>query len=781
MKSINNLRTGVRIFGGFMLSALLVIALPVIGYLNLRSLDANVASLHKDDMLPIEQLGMVNARLYQMRGDIHRFVFVPESRSQMEQSLADDGAEIEQQMQLYRSQQGLTPDESAELAKFDQAWPDYKRALADVMAEAKAGNQAGAEQLLADSSPAVTAGTKLRGALGNLVTMNEQAGELTVAQSAGVYRQSTVFLLVVGLLGVLLAMATSVVITNSFVRPLKMIVQAAERLSRGDAELNGLDLAERTRIKARKDEMGELGRAFASLVAYFQEMAAAAQRLAEGDLTTEVRPKGEADVLGHASVRMVEGLRRVVGQVAESAEALGGAAGQLASAAEQSGEATSQIALTIQQVAKGTTQQAESVTNTAHSVAETKQAINGVAKGAQEQAESVAQASTLMAQLSEAVDGLQQAASAQAQGVGQASAAVGSLATALQQVSTMTDQVGAVSQQAARSAGDGLSLVTQAVDGIQKVQAAAELLADRVRDLGQQSTQIGTIIETIDDIASQTNLLALNAAIEAARAGDHGKGFAVVADEVRKLAERSATATKEIAGMIRTIQAESAEAVRAMEAAGADVTAAVKLTGQAGEAFRDIAGNSEGIASQMRSMRETVGAMQQAEARLEKAAGEVAAITERNRQAAEAMGRLNDQMVISLNAVSAVVEENTAATEQMAASSTEVAEAIEAIASVSEENSAAVEQVSASAEEMSAQVEEVTASAQSLANMAEALRQGVAQFKFDRRNEGPAAPPHLPATTPRTTPAFRLAAADAGRLGASGNNGHRTADKVVTR
>jgi methyl-accepting chemotaxis protein len=204
---------------------------------------------------------------------------------------------------------------------------------------------------------------------------------------------------------------------------------------------------------------------------------------------------------------------------------------------------------------------------------------------------------------------------------------------------------------------------------------------------------------------------------------------------VRKLAERSSSATKEIGGMIRTIQSGANEAVQAMGQAGAEVSVAVKLTDQAGTAFRDIAEKSQGSASRMASVREAVEVMRGASELLEKAVTEAVAITERNRQAANAMGQLNNQMVASLDAMSAVVEENTASTEQMAAGSSEVAQSIESIASVSEENSAAVEEVSASAEEMSAQVEEVTASAQSLAEMAEELQQIVAQFRLSALSE----------------------------------------------
>ena len=218
-------------------------------------------------------------------------------------------------------------------------------------------------------------------------------------------------------------------------------------------------------------------------------------------------------------------------------------------------------------------------------------ALNKMKNSLREMIQSIASTAEHVASASEEIS----SATQQAQGSETQKDQTSQVATAMQEMSSTVLQVSDNSNkaaEAARKAADtakhGGSIVEETLTKMRRIAESVGATAKKMEELGKSSDQIGRIIGVIDDIADQTNLLALNAAIEAARAGEQGRGFAVVADEVRKLAERTTTATKEIAQMIKNIQDETKVAVTAMEAGTKQVEEGVTSTATAGDSLRQI-------------------------------------------------------------------------------------------------------------------------------------------------------------------------------------------------
>ncbi len=151
------------------------------------------------------------------------------------------------------------------------------------------------------------------------------------------------------------------------------------------------------------------------------------------------------------------------------------------------------------------------------------------------------------------------------------SAAMEQIAASVALIEEQTHRAQQAVAQAGEEASRGVKAREQNLDSMERIAHASAQAQGNVAQLGQLSTQVTSIVQTIREIADQTNLLALNAAIEAARAGEQGRGFAVVADEVRKLAERTGLATAEVGQLISAIQSGIQHAVASIDASVQDI------------------------------------------------------------------------------------------------------------------------------------------------------------------------------------------------------------------
>lgn len=200
---------------------------------------------------------------------------------------------------------------------------------------------------------------------------------------------------------------------------------------------------------------------------------------------------------------------------------------------------------------------------------------------------------------------LAEASEHQAQEIAGASSAINEIAQSIEHVSANATESADVAQRSVQIASNGAEVVNRSIEGMDTIREQIQETSKRIKRLGESSQEIGNIVSLINDIADQTNILALNAAIQASMAGEAGRGFAVVADEVQRLAERSASATKQIETLVKTIQTDTNEAVISMEQTTSEVVRGANLAKDAGVALDEIQNVSSNLAKLIENISES--------------------------------------------------------------------------------------------------------------------------------------------------------------------------------
>jgi len=489
-------------------------------------------------------------------------------------------------------------------------------------------------------------------------------------------------------------------------------------------------------------------------------MANAARRIASGDLTEVVSDETDDEIgavateLNRISKNLNDMMRKIqavasslgdaVNRFTDNADEVMRGASHQVDAVDLTSSSMSQMLISLRGIAENVEILAGSAEESSSSILEMAATNDEMADNINALASSVEQTNVSIEQMTQSVKEVAKSTGDLSAATEQTSSSMREMDVTISQVETNADVTAQISEEVRRDAEVGAEAVRQTIEGIQRISGSTRKAFSVMSALGTKVQAIGQVLTVIDDVAEQTNLLALNAAIIAAQAGEHGKGFAVVADEIKDLADRTATSTSEIAGLIQAVQTETKNVIGTMQRGLQNVDEGVTLSAEAENALRKILGSTnkstrmvreiaKATVEQARSSKEVTTSIQRIAETVHKIA---------NSTAEQARG--SEQIMSSSERMRIITQHVHGSSREQARGSKQITIAIENISEMvnhlnraqrdqargTEEAVGTVEKIKTIAERHSESMTEMKETVDAVTEQAEALRQAISRFKL---------------------------------------------------
>lgn len=457
MTWFNKLKISGKLITGFLAITLIGVLVGIVGIININAIQKEGQLLYDENTLGIQFAGEAAISHQRIRVNALRLTS-SDSMTQIEtyvKTMEEYAQHVETNLAEYEA--GIIAEEDRALYNaVEKSWGHYWTLIDQAIDLARANETTQASSIILGEVAQI--GDEVRNGFMGLFEYNVERGAQRADANQKAARNAVLIMLASIAAGVLVSLLLANKIAKMLSTPIQSMVNAADRLAQGDVTVE---------LKVdSQDEIGTLAQSFIKMIDNIKSQAHVAERIASGDLTVQVEVKSDKDLLGQKLSELVEKNNDILGNIAMASD----------------------------QVATGSKQMSDS------SVA--------LSQGATEQASSVEQ-----------------------------------LTASIEEIADQT-------RKNAENANEANRLADVAKEKAAEGNGQMKALLDAMTRITHSSESISKIIKVIDEIAFQTNILSLNAAVEAARAGQHGKGFAVVAEEVRNLAARSAKAAKETTELI---------------------------------------------------------------------------------------------------------------------------------------------------------------------------------------------------------------------------------------
>jgi len=335
---------------------------------------------------------------------------------------------------------------------------------------------------------------------------------------------------VFGIAELLFSIAMIMLLNKTIAQPLNEITKIASLIAEGDLNVE-LSVVE------RKDEVGILSQAFTRMISVLKKMATTAQQIASGDLTGNIIPQSEKDILGNAFLQMLNNLRRMTKDILEGVNL---------------------IASSSSEILAATTQVASGAAETASAINETTTTVEEVRQAAQLSSQKANRVSENAQQVSQVTQTGQQAVEETVKGMYHIQDQMGSVANTIIRLSEQSQQIGGIIASVNDVADQSNLLAVNA--SIEAAKAGEQgkgfaVVAQEIKSLAQQSKQATIQVRNILSDIQKATSAAVMATEQTSKAVENGvKQSTQTGESIKRLADSSSKSVEAAVQIVASSQ-----------------------------------------------------------------------------------------------------------------------------------------------------------------------------------------------------------------------------------
>lgn len=338
MKWFNKMKISTKLIIAFVLVAFIAGFIGLFGVQILQSISDADTKLYEESTMGIDYAGSAAVSFQKVKYHIVELIAVPtyEQSNKSINNLKTFTADVDKYLELYGA--GITTDADKKL--FDDLkgkWVTCKSVIEKIIISMQNGEKEQAMALLYGDATKLS--EELEKDFDNILEYNSTSGKEMSEHNKNIALKGIIAMNITTAACYIIAILLGLFISRIISRPIKKMVEAANKLAVGDIDVSV--------NSESKDEIGILADAFEKMIENIRGQALVAGKLADGDLTVDVSIKSEKDLLGHKLYEMVIHLNELVHNINNATD-------QVASGARQISD--SSISLS-----QGATEQASSI------------------------------------------------------------------------------------------------------------------------------------------------------------------------------------------------------------------------------------------------------------------------------------------------------------------------------------------------------------------------------------------------------------------------------------